>query len=79
MSEYPMCDHEWDIPGAKEKRLFCYKCGVHFDYASYVEGRIAELEAELTAIRTLAQAVVDNSNPAGDDHEINLLAKALGD
>jgi hypothetical protein len=79
MSEYPMCDHEWDIPGAKEKRLFCYKCGVHFDYASYVEGRIAELEAELTAIRTLAQAVVDASTKTEVEIACDALAKALGD
>ena len=45
MSGYPMCDHDWSLPGGGS-RLFCAKCGGNFDYVSHVEKRIAELEAD---------------------------------
>jgi hypothetical protein len=48
------CKHHWDIPGSKEKRLFCTLCGCHFDYAQYVADLTAKLE-KTEAIIPLAQ------------------------
>lgn len=46
MSNYPDCDHDWDISGHKEKRLFCSKCNMHYDTAKWILSLQKELAIE---------------------------------